>query len=55
MNGEPLPTEHGYPLRLIVPGWYTVASVKWLTDVDVIGSHFEGFLQSDWCVKIRTG
>ena len=31
MNGEPLTPSHGYPLRLIVPGWYGVASVKWLT------------------------
>ena len=47
MNGEPLPVEHGYPLRLIVPGWYAVASVKWLTEIGVIGSHFEGFFQTD--------
>ncbi len=47
MNGEPLPIEHGYPLRLIVPGWYAVASVKWLTDIEVIGSPFEGFFQTD--------
>jgi DMSO/TMAO reductase YedYZ molybdopterin-dependent catalytic subunit/rhodanese-related sulfurtransferase/glyoxylase-like metal-dependent hydrolase (beta-lactamase superfamily II) len=45
MNGEPLPLEHGYPLRLIVPGWYAVASVKWLTEIEVIGSPFEGFFQ----------
>ena len=32
MNGEPLSAPHGYPLRLIVPGWYAVASVKWLTE-----------------------
>ena len=36
MNGEPLPVQHGYPLRLIVPGWYAVASVKWLTEIEVI-------------------
>ncbi|HEX6475744.1 MAG TPA: molybdopterin-dependent oxidoreductase [Acidimicrobiales bacterium] len=46
MNGEPLPVEHGYPVRLIVPGWYAVASVKWLTHVDVVVSHFEGFFQT---------
>jgi DMSO/TMAO reductase YedYZ molybdopterin-dependent catalytic subunit len=45
MNGESLPLEHGYPLRLIVPGWYAVASVKWLTEIEVIGSPFEGFFQ----------
>jgi DMSO/TMAO reductase YedYZ molybdopterin-dependent catalytic subunit/glyoxylase-like metal-dependent hydrolase (beta-lactamase superfamily II) len=46
MNGELLPLEHGYPLRLIVPGWYAVASVKWLTEIEVIGSPFEGFFQA---------
>jgi DMSO/TMAO reductase YedYZ molybdopterin-dependent catalytic subunit len=45
MNGEPLPLEHGHPLRLIVPGWYAVASVKWLTEIEAIGSPFEGFFQ----------
>jgi DMSO/TMAO reductase YedYZ molybdopterin-dependent catalytic subunit len=47
MNGEPLPLEHGYPLRLIVPGWYAVASVKWLTEIEAIGSPFEGFFQTE--------
>jgi DMSO/TMAO reductase YedYZ molybdopterin-dependent catalytic subunit/rhodanese-related sulfurtransferase len=47
MNGEPLPIEHGYPLRLIVPGWYAVASVKWLTEIEVIGSPFTGFFQTN--------
>src|SRR3984893_15235929 len=36
MNGEPLPVQHGYPVRLIVPDWYAVASVKWLTDIELI-------------------
>ena len=30
MNGEPLPAAHGFPLRAIVPGWYGMASIKWL-------------------------
>ena len=47
MNGEPLPVQHGYPLRVIVPGWYSVTSVKWLTDIEVIGAPFEGFFQTD--------
>ena len=46
MNGEPLPVEHGYPVRLIVPGWYAVASVKWLTHIEVIASPFQGFFQT---------
>jgi DMSO/TMAO reductase YedYZ molybdopterin-dependent catalytic subunit len=45
MNGEPLPMQHGYPLRLIVPGWYGMASVKWLTEIDVIDRAFEGHFQ----------
>jgi DMSO/TMAO reductase YedYZ molybdopterin-dependent catalytic subunit len=47
MNGEPLPVQHGYPVRLIVPGWYAVASVKWLTDIDLIDRPFGGHYQVD--------
>jgi anti-anti-sigma factor len=46
MNGEMLPIQHGYPLRLIVPGWYAVASVKWLTEIDVISGQFLGHYQT---------
>jgi DMSO/TMAO reductase YedYZ molybdopterin-dependent catalytic subunit len=47
MNGEPLPVEHGYPLRLIVPRWYAVASVKWLTEIELIDHTFSGHYQGD--------
>jgi DMSO/TMAO reductase YedYZ molybdopterin-dependent catalytic subunit len=47
MNGEPLPLQHGFPVRLIVPGWYAVASVKWLTDIEVIDRPFVGHYQTD--------
>jgi len=47
MNGETLPIQHGYPLRVIVPGWYAVASVKWLTDIDVISGSFSGHYQTE--------
>lgn len=47
MNGESLPLQHGRPVRLIVPGWYAVASVKWLTDIEVIAETFKGFYQTD--------
>jgi DMSO/TMAO reductase YedYZ molybdopterin-dependent catalytic subunit/rhodanese-related sulfurtransferase/glyoxylase-like metal-dependent hydrolase (beta-lactamase superfamily II) len=47
MNGEALPVQHGYPLRLIVPGWYAVTSVKWLTHIELIGAPFTGFFQAD--------
>jgi DMSO/TMAO reductase YedYZ molybdopterin-dependent catalytic subunit/glyoxylase-like metal-dependent hydrolase (beta-lactamase superfamily II) len=46
MNGEPLPLQHGRPVRLIVPGWYSVASVKWLTEIEVVGQPFDGFFQT---------
>ena len=47
MNGEPLPVQHGYPLRLVVPGWYAVASVKWLTEIELIDTSFEAFFQTE--------
>jgi DMSO/TMAO reductase YedYZ molybdopterin-dependent catalytic subunit len=43
MNGMPLPPQHGYPLRLIVPGWYGMASVKWLRSIEVIDHEFAGY------------
>ena len=46
MNGDALPILHGYPLRLIVPGWYAVASVKWLTQIDVVSEVFTGHYQT---------
>jgi DMSO/TMAO reductase YedYZ molybdopterin-dependent catalytic subunit len=47
MNGEVLPMQHGYPVRLVVPGWYAVASVKWLTEIEVIDKPFTGPYQAD--------
>ena len=47
MNGVPLPVEHGFPLRLIVPRWYGVAAVKWLTEIEVTDSPFGGYFQND--------
>jgi DMSO/TMAO reductase YedYZ molybdopterin-dependent catalytic subunit len=47
MNGEPLPIQHGYPLRLVVPRWYAVASVKWLSEIELIDRPFVGYYQSD--------
>ena len=43
MNGRPLEPQHGYPLRLIVPGWYGMASVKWLERIEAIDYHFDGY------------
>jgi DMSO/TMAO reductase YedYZ molybdopterin-dependent catalytic subunit len=47
MNGEPLPVQHGYPLRVVVPSWYAVASVKWLGGIEVTGEPFRGHYQTD--------
>jgi DMSO/TMAO reductase YedYZ molybdopterin-dependent catalytic subunit/rhodanese-related sulfurtransferase/glyoxylase-like metal-dependent hydrolase (beta-lactamase superfamily II) len=46
MNGEPLPLQHGYPVRLVVPSWYGVASVKWLTAIELAGRPFDGYFQT---------
>ena len=43
MNGAPLPPQHGPPLRLIVPGWYGMAHVKWLRKITVAAEPFDGF------------
>ena len=45
MNGAPLQPQHGYPLRLIVPGWYGMTSVKWLTRIEAISEPFDGYQQ----------
>jgi DMSO/TMAO reductase YedYZ molybdopterin-dependent catalytic subunit len=57
MNGAPLPIEHGFPLRAVVPGWYAVASVKWLTEIKVLDRPFAGHYQTDryWYEWERTG
>jgi sulfane dehydrogenase subunit SoxC len=46
MNGEPLPPPHGYPLRLVVPDWYGMASVKWLRSITAVAEPFEGVQQT---------
>ena len=45
MNGQPLMPQHGAPLRIIVPGWYGMASVKWLTDIEALTTPYQGFQQ----------
>jgi sulfane dehydrogenase subunit SoxC len=46
INGEPLPPQHGFPLRLVVPGWYGMTSVKWLARIDAIAEPFAGYQQA---------
>ncbi len=46
MNGGPLLPQHGFPLRLVVPGWYGMTSVKWLRRITVVERPFHGFQQA---------
>ena len=43
MNGAPLLPQHGFPLRLVVPGWYGMQNVKWLTRITVLEEPFTGY------------
>lgn len=53
MNGEPLPQAHGFPIRLIAPGWYGVANVKWLQRIEVFSTRYQNrFMARDY-VTIR--
>jgi len=45
MNGEPLPTEHGYPVRAIIPGLYGMMNCKWITDINVVSGAYQGYWQ----------
>lgn len=54
MNGEPLPHYHGKPVRLLVPGWYGVANVKWLTQIHVQDTRYMGrFMGRDYVTLKR--
>jgi DMSO/TMAO reductase YedYZ molybdopterin-dependent catalytic subunit len=55
MNGELLDPNHGFPLRLFVPGWYGVAAVKWLQRIELIDHAYKGYFQSmKYTVQRRT-
>jgi len=43
VNGVPLPPQHGFPLRLLVPGWYGMTSVKWLGRISLLDTRFDGY------------
>ncbi len=45
MNGRPLEPQHGFPLRLLVPGWYGMTHVKWLARIDALTKPFDGYQQ----------
>lgn len=53
MNGEPLPQKHGFPLRLIAPGWYGIANVKWLKRIELRDRRFASLLMGRDYVTIR--
>lgn len=53
MNEEPLMPAHGFPVRLAVPGWYGMASVKWVTRIDVITKPFEGYFHKKRYVYVE--
>lgn len=53
LNGEPLTKHQGFPLRLIVPGWYGVANVKWLAQVHVQQEEYLGKYQARWYRTLR--
>jgi sulfane dehydrogenase subunit SoxC len=46
LNGAPLPPQHGFPLRAVVPGWYGMTNVKWLTTITVLDAPFAGYQQT---------
>jgi DMSO/TMAO reductase YedYZ molybdopterin-dependent catalytic subunit len=51
VNDVPLPPQHGFPLRLVVPGWYGMAHVKWLRSVEVVDHRFDGFQMSAYRLR----
>jgi DMSO/TMAO reductase YedYZ molybdopterin-dependent catalytic subunit len=56
MNGKDLPAEHGFPVRAIVPGWYAMASIKWLKRIIVSEEKFTGYYQTlDYAYWKRQG
>jgi DMSO/TMAO reductase YedYZ molybdopterin-dependent catalytic subunit len=56
MNGSELPAQHGFPVRAIVPGWYAMASIKWLQRVIVTDRPFNGYYQTiDYAYWKRRG
>ncbi len=53
LNGEPLTRHQGFPLRLIMPGWYGVANVKWLENIHVQKERYLGKFQARWYRSLR--
>jgi len=54
LNGQPLTRESGFPVRLVMPGWYGVANVKWLSEIHLQEGRFLGNYQARWYRTMRT-
>ncbi len=52
VDGRPLPPQHGFPLRVVVPGWYGMTHVKWLRSIEVVAEPFRGW-QQDVAYRLR--
>lgn len=53
LNGDPLTREQGFPVRLVVPGWYGVANVKWLSEIHLQEDRFVGNFQARWYRNLK--
>jgi DMSO/TMAO reductase YedYZ molybdopterin-dependent catalytic subunit len=53
LNGQPLRRDHGFPIRVIMPGWYGVANVKWLSEIHLQENRFLGNYQARWYRTLR--
>jgi DMSO/TMAO reductase YedYZ molybdopterin-dependent catalytic subunit len=53
LNGQPLDRDHGFPLRLIMPGWYGICNVKWLSEIHLQEERFLGNFQARWYRTLR--
>src|SRR5579863_3325099 len=53
LNGQPLTRDQGFPVRLIMPGWYGVANVKWLAEIHLQEDRYLGNFQARWYRTLR--
>jgi DMSO/TMAO reductase YedYZ molybdopterin-dependent catalytic subunit len=53
LNGQPLSRDHGFPIRVVMPGWYGVANVKWLSEIHLQENRFLGNYQARWYRTVR--
>ena len=53
LNGQPLRRDHGFPVRVVMPGWYGVANVKWLSEIRLQENRFLGNYQARWYRTLR--